>query len=477
MPRHAQRGGQEKTRILMSYRNLEEALQAVGNPVEMLRNSQIGPYAFPVVKHEFTNWRDEQRAWRETCALFDQSHHMTDLYVEGPDALKLLSGLGVNSFKNFRINQGKQFVACSDEGYVIGDAILFYLDENKFNLVGRPPAANWVQYHAERGGYNVKAEKDERSAVNQGRRRAYRYQIQGPHAVKVMEKVTGKPAPEIKFFNMDTFRVGAHDVRALRHGMVGRPGWELFGPWDEGQAVREAIVKAGQEFGIRQVGSRAYPTTCLESGWIPSPLPAIYSGESMKGYRQWLTGQSYEAMASLGGSFYSNSIGDYYLTPYDLGYGSLVKFDHDFIGRAALERMAGTQTRRKVTLVWNGDDFARTFGTLCREDGEIAKFVDLPLANYATLPYDKVLHGGGIVGLSTYTGYTYNERAMVSLGMIDLQHSEPGTQLMLIWGEEGGGSAKPTVERHVQTEIRVTVAPAPFAEAARTSYRPRTYMM
>ena len=46
----------------MTHRNLEEALQSVGNAVEMLRNSQIGPYAFPVVQHEFTNWRDEQRS-------------------------------------------------------------------------------------------------------------------------------------------------------------------------------------------------------------------------------------------------------------------------------------------------------------------------------------------------------------------------------------------------------------------------------
>src|SRR6516165_8425557 len=129
----------------MPYKNLEEAIHAAGNPVQLLRNSQIGPYAFPVVRQEFSNWRDEQRAWKETCALFDQSHHMTDLYVEGPDSLRVFSDLGVNSVKNFKVNQAKQFVACSHTGHVIGDAILFYLEENRFNLVGRPPAANWVQ--------------------------------------------------------------------------------------------------------------------------------------------------------------------------------------------------------------------------------------------------------------------------------------------------------------------------------------------
>jgi vanillate/3-O-methylgallate O-demethylase len=456
----------------MSYKTLEDALQAAGNPVHMLRNSQIGPYAFPVVRSEFTNWRDEQRSWRETCALFDQSHHMTDLYVEGPDALKLFSDLGVNTYKNFKVDQAKQFVACNHDGYVIGDAILFYLDENKFNLVGRPPAASWVQYNLEAGRYNAKAERDERSAVNQGRRKVFRFQIQGPNAIKAMEKVSGKPAPDIKFFNMDVFKIAGRDVHALRHGMVGQPGWELFGPWEYAEEVRNAIVEAGQEYGIRQVGARTYPTSCLESGWIPSPLPAIYTGEKMKPYRQWLTGKSYEAMASLGGSFYSDNIADYYLTPYDLGYGPFVKFDHDFVGRSALEKMAGSPGRKKVTLVWNGDDFSRGFRSLCQPGSDIAKYIDLPLANYSTLPYDKVLKGGKIIGLSTYTGYTYNERAMISLAMIDQEHSENGNELTLVWGEEGRGSTKPTVERHTQIEIRAKVAPAPFGEVARVAYRP-----
>src|SRR5699024_7177684 len=118
------------------------------------------------------------RSWRETCALFDQSHHMTDLYIRGRDALTVLSKLGVNSFKNFKVDQAKQFVACNADGYVIGDAILFYLGENEFNLVGRPPAANWVQYHVETGGYDATVERDERSAMNQGRRKTFRYQVQ-----------------------------------------------------------------------------------------------------------------------------------------------------------------------------------------------------------------------------------------------------------------------------------------------------------
>lgn len=454
----------------MSHQNLEDLIRAEGNPVKLLRNSQIGPYAFPVVKAEFSNWRDEQRAWRETCALFDQSHHMTDLYVEGPDALKLLSDLGVNSFKNFKVNQAKQFIACNHEGYVIGDVILFYLEPNKLNLVGRPPACNWVQYHAETAGYKVTALRDERSAANRGQRKSFRYQVQGPNALRVMEKVIGKPAPNIRFFNMEVMTIAGRSVHALRHGMVGQPGWELFGPWEYGEEVRNAIVEAGREFGIRQVGARAYPTTCLESGWIPSPLPAIYTGEKMKRYRQWLKLTSYEATASLGGSFYSDNIEDYYLTPYDLGYGPFVKFDHEFVGRQALEKMDQNR-RKKVTLVWNKEDIRRAWGSLF-DEGDIAKYIDMPLANYASLPYDKVLRDGKTIGVSTYTGYTYNERVMLSLGVVDSQHSEVGTEVSIVWGEENRGSSKPTVERHRQATIRATVASVPYAEVARVAYRP-----
>jgi vanillate/3-O-methylgallate O-demethylase len=459
----------------MSQQNLEQTLRTVKSPVDMLRNSQIGPYAFPVVRHEFTNWRDEQRSWRESVALFDQSHHMTDLYVQGPDALKVFSDLGVNSFKTFKVDQAKQFVAVNPDGFVIGDAILFYLAPESFSLVGRPPAANWVQYHIEKGGYNATFSRDERSAQNNGRRQTYRFQVQGPNALKTMEKVTGKPVPEIKFFNMDTFTIAGKQVRALRHGMVGQPGWELFGPWEDGDAVRDAIVAAGQEFGIRQVGARTYPTSCLESGWIPSPLPAVYTGDKMKAYREWLGPKTYEVMASLGGSFVTPDITDYYLTPYDLGYGQFVKFDHDFVGREALEKIAANPARKKVTLVWNGDDVTKAFGSMFAGtgQGDAVKYIDLPLANYATLPYDKVLKDGKVVGISTYTGYTYNERAMVSLAMVDTALSTPGTEVTLVWGEADRGTSKPTVERSTQVEIRATVQPAPISEIARVAYRPK----
>jgi len=453
----------------MAYRNLEEKLQAVGSAVEMARSSQIGPYVYPAVPSEFSNWMDEQVAWRETAALFDQTHHMTDLRVEGPDVITMFSSLGVNTFANFQVGKAKQFVACNQDGHVIGDAILFFLDENRVNLVGRPSAHNWVQFHAETGDYDVSVERDERTAANPtGRRKIYRFQVQGPTALDVLAKATGAPLPEIAFFNLGELSIAGHTVRALHHGMSGVPGLELFGPWDEMEDVRGAIIEAGKDYGLRQVGSRVYATNTLESGWIPCPLPAIFTGDELKAYREWLPADGYEGTGSLGGSYYADDISDYYTTPHDLGYWPFVKFDHDFIGREALEAMADEPERKKVTLAWNGEDVASAMGTLF-EKGEAAKYINLPLSNYATWPHDTLLHEGEIVGISTFSGYSYNERSMLSLGYVDAD-VPIGAELVMVWGEEGSGSTKPVVERHRQAEIRVVVSPCPYSEVVRTSY-------
>ena len=163
---------QSTTEGTMSQRSLEDLLASVANPVELLRNSQAGPNVYPGVPAEYTNWRDETMAWQRTCVLFNQSYHMADLAVSGPDALQLLSDLAVNSFDGFVVDKAKHFVPCTPEGYVIGDVILFALAENTYNLVGRAPALNWITYHAETGPYDVEVELDQRTALRTDGRRS-----------------------------------------------------------------------------------------------------------------------------------------------------------------------------------------------------------------------------------------------------------------------------------------------------------------
>jgi len=459
----------------MGARNLEEILAAAGNTVKMLRNSQLGAYVYPVVASEFSNWRSEQWAWQHSAVLFDQTHHMVNLYLRGKDTIKLLSDTAVNSMQGFTLNKAKQYVPTTPYGHVIGDGIIFYLAPEEFVYVGRAPASNWLRFHATTGGYDVKVELDDRSPMRpMGKpvtRSVWRFQIQGPKAWPIIEKLNGGPLEQLKFFNMSTMRIAGKTVRTLRHGMSGAPGLEIWGPYAEQEEIRTAILEAGKEFGMVPCGGRAYPSNTLESGWIPSPLPAIYTGEKLKPYRQWLGADSYEATGSIGGSFVSDNIEDYYLNPWEMGYGSFVRFDHQFHGREALERLKPEAQRKKVTLAWNPQDMTKIMASLFNPDGEQYKFFDVPLANYASSNYDRVIDADGkTVGLSMFTGYSYNEKQALSLATVR-PDIPVGTELRVVWGEENGGTRKTTVEPHRQIDVRAIVSPVPYSRVVRETYK------
>jgi vanillate/3-O-methylgallate O-demethylase len=456
----------------MAAKSLQDVIAASGDIVGLLRNSRIGMYVYPVVAAEFTNWRDEQRAWRDSAVLFDQSHHMAEVRVEGPDAGRFLESLAINSFRNFPVDRAKHYVPVAPSGHVIGDVICFREAENDYNLVGRVPTVNWLDYNAGLGRYDVKLTRDERSPMRpDGKlvtRRHWRFQVQGPNADRILEKLHGGPLPQIKFFHMDRINVAGRKVRALRHGMAGAPGLELWGPYAEKDEIFAAIMEAGAEYGIHAVGSRAYSTNTLESGWIPSPLPAIYTHPELQGYREWLPANGYEASGSIGGSYVSDNIEDYYTSPYELGYDFYIKHDHDFVGAEALKAMAGKPHRRKVTFEWNAEDVMKVIASGFERGQDPYKWIDFPQPNYASASFDRIMMGGRMVGLSMFNGYSYNERCVLSLGVVDPDIKE-GDILEMVWGEDPA-TDKTATERHRQTTIRVKVSPVPYAAEARENY-------
>ena len=460
----------------MKPKSLQNVIDAAnGNIVDVLRNVQNPAYIVSVVSSEYSSWRLEQKAWRETAVLFDQSHHMDNVILRGPDAINLIRDTAINSVANFAPNLAKQYVPVNEDGYVIGDGVLFRENDNEFLFVGRAPAGNWLRYHGETGGYkNLEIETDRRSPMNPMgqpvKRKYWRFQIQGPNAWAIIDKLNGKPLEKLKFFNMSHMNIAGERVRTLRHGMSGVPGLEIWGDSSSYVKVREAIVEAGEEFGLRPCGGRAYPTNTLESAWIPDPLPAIYNGEKLRKYREWLPATSVEAANAIAGSFVSNNIEDYYLSPWALGYGPFVKYDHDFIGRSALEKMDVPAQRKKVTLAWNQDDLAKIFASMLNPPGTGYKYFDLPLANYGYYNFDSVIDAKGKhVGFSMWTGYSENERTALSLATID-PSIEIGTEVKVVWGEPNGGSRKATVERHKQLDVRAIVSPAPYSAVARNEY-------
>ena len=433
-------------------------------PLFRARTSLIAQF----IPREVTNWRDEQRAWRETAVLFDQSHHMPVLFLNGPDALKVLTRTGINSFANFTPDRAKQFVACTPRGHVVGDCIAYHHGANGYELISGMTVLNWVEYQARTGEYDVTIERDMITAYNPKRRRVkWRFQLDGPNAEAVFDLVVEGKTPDVPFFRTATVTIAGHEVVVLRHGMAGHKGYELSGPYDEGEDVRKAIVEAGTPHGLKQGGTLAYFSTPLESGWIPYPPAGIFTGEALRGFREWLPADGWEAQTQIGGSFYSSNIEDYYATPWDLGYGGLIKFDHDFIGREALEKMAEEPHRKKVTLVWNDEDISRVYASQFG-DGPRFKQLDLPMGVLGWPHSDEVRHpDGDLIGRSVYPGVSSNEQTALSLGFVEEGYAEPGTEVEITWGEVNGGSRKPHIEPHEQIQIRATVASAPYAALAR----------
>jgi vanillate/3-O-methylgallate O-demethylase len=274
----------------------------------------------------------------------------------------------------------------------------------------------------------------------------------------------------VTFFHVDEIKVGSRRVKALRHGMAGAPGLEIWGPYADKSYIQSVILEAAKETGVdlRQVGSRAYSTNTLESGWIPSPLPGIYTGDGMlKDYRDWLGADAYEAAGAIGGSYVSDNIENYSVNPFELGYGFYIGWKSDFIGKDALAAMKEAKHRKKVTFEWNRDDVLKVIASGF-EEGVPYKWIDFPQPNYASTSADMIMRDGEMVGMSMFNGYSYNERCMLSLGVVD-DAVEIGDVLTMVWGEPDD-TQKTAAERHRQAEIRVRVAPTPYAREARENY-------
>ncbi|WP_327395404.1 aminomethyl transferase family protein [Streptomyces phaeochromogenes] len=444
----------------MTTPSLQDGIDKAGSPIELLWKPGAEPWTPEVVEREYAGWRQEQNAWHEGVALLNLSHHMYDMWIEGPDATRLLADHGANNFENFAVGQAKQYIPVTKDGNIVTDGILAREAEHKYLLSGVPAAQHWVQYHGERGRYDVSFATDPSSAFRPGGGdpTLFRYQIQGPLAQELVERVFGGPLPRTKFFHSAAVGLDGRAFRALRHGMAGQAGFEFIGPWEHAAYVHEAFLKAGEPLGLVQVGALAYTTPSVESGWIPSPVPGIYTDPELLEYRRHLPLFGIEGKRPLSGSHFSEDIEDYYCSPYELGYGKMISFNHDFLGRDALMKARDDVRRTKVTLVFDADDVRGIIGR-----GQDPGF-------HLTYARHRVENATGLVGVTMQTASIDPVGTVLSLTLIDTEHAEPGTEVEVVWGEHPGSGTDPEADLGFP-RVRATVRPAPFNQHARTLYR------
>jgi vanillate/3-O-methylgallate O-demethylase len=444
----------------MGAPTLQDGIDKAGSPMNLLWRQNPEPWNPENIEPEYAGWRAEQHAWHDGVSLSDLSHHMFDTFIEGPDATRLLSDVSANNYEKFAVGQAKQFIPVAADGNIVTDGILARTAEQSYVLSGIPAAQNWVKYHGEKGGYDVAFTTDPSTAFRGGANpKLFRYQVQGPQARELVETVFGGPLPPSKFFHSVPVTLDGRAFSALRHNMAGQDGFEFIGPWEHAEFVKETLLGTGQKFGIVHVGALAYASASVESGWIPSPVPAIYTAPELADYRRWLPLFGIEGQRPLDGSFYSPAIEDYYISPWELGYGQSVSFNHDFIGRDALLAAKETAPRTKVTVVL---DPAGVDAVLGPDHGYYL--------TYARHRIELASAPGTLVGLTHQTATLDTAGTVLALSLINKEHAAPGTEVTVTWGEHPGAGTAPDADLGFP-RIRATVAPAPYDAYAATQYR------
>ena len=444
----------------MAHVSLQDGIDEAGSPVELLWRREPLVWKGPVLPDEITGWQPEQSAAFETASLSDLSHHMRDLWIAGPDATKLLSDYTANNYENFAVGQAKQLVPVTEQGWLIKDGILFRKGENSYVLTGVPTAGSWLQYQSQNDNYRVEFTDDPSSDHRHGDPVLFRYQLQGPNALGIVERAFGGPLPKTKFFHSVDVSLGGSHFKALRHGMSGQAGYEFFGDFADGQRVYAALMEAGHDLGVVEVGALAYATNSVESGWVAAPMPGIYADPALEPYRRWLSLFSMEGQWGIYGSFFSPDIEDYYVSPYELGYGRSISFNHDFLGRDALEQASRDGVRRtKVTLEIDGNEVRGLFG-----DGD-------------RYMMDNGCHriecDGRLVGHTAQGTRVARLEKILWLSLIENDYATPGTSVEIVFGNHPGVGTDPNADLGFP-RIRATVQEAPYNAYARSSYRADT---
>ncbi|MGW6032470.1 hypothetical protein ACWFOS_02350 [Gordonia terrae] len=399
---------------------------------------------------EYTDWLDESMSWKDACYIGDWSflwqHRLT-----GPDAMRGLSDITVNSFAKFDIGQSKHAIHTDENGKVIHEGVLTRFGVEDFVLHGR--GGFWAKHYLESTDYDAKAKQEDWFVL----------QVSGPRSLAVLERITGdRGLSRTEFMRLHPLRVCGHEIWALRQGMAGEIGFELQGPAQLKADIYESIVDAGQEFGIRKLGGRTAPVNHLEACFptiATDYIPAIFETKTAE-YRRIFTASmpSYAQPAHIAGSFDGKAVRDYYRSPIELGWAKNVRFDHEFLGRDALEVEKANPRRLMRTLVWNSDDVLDVHASLY-SPGEHYPFMDMPRDQRGFMWADRVTVGDREIGVATSRGYSYYFREMLSLVTIDVAYSDPGTQVVVHWGNPDGP----------QKAIRATVARAPYKADRRRS--------
>ena len=407
-------------------------------------------FGFAFEPFEFTDWIDESMSWKETCYIGDWSP-LVKFSLKGPEALDFWASIAVNSFGKFAIGQAKHAVLPNSDGKVMGEGILMRLAEDELFFTSGPGAV-WAAFKFHSGEWDAEYTDLTGARTIQ--------QVQGPTSLAVMEEACAEELRDIEFMRFRKASIEGMEFYLLRQGMSGDIGYEIHGKMSEGAKVYSRILEVGQKHGIRELGGRTKMVNHVEACY---PTPGVDYAPAWGGIPEEADFRSFIEEAGVvrfnfdrvfnhSGS-HEGGFAELYFSPYEMGWGRSVKFDHEFVGKEALEAEAENPGRVMRTLVWNAEDVGEVLTSFLQKDEEPYKFMEWPREYLGHVCADKILDAdGNLAGLATSRCCSYYFREMLSLAVIDVDQAEPGTEVSVVWGDVGKR----------QKEIRATVAPAPY---------------
>jgi glycine cleavage system aminomethyltransferase T len=303
-----------------------------------------------------------------------------------------------------------------------------------------------LQFFVETSGLDVRGEY---------RTDEYFFQLDGPKSLEILEKACQCDLHDIKFAQNRTVAICGTKMRVHRLGMSGALAYEVHGDAKDAEIAYTRIREVLEEFGGRVQGSRNYVGINHTPAGYPNQhlhyeYPVLSSGNSLADFSK----RNYFSLPLAGSA--ANDPEAFYVTPYDIGWGYLVNFDHDFMGKDALMKIKQNPPRKPVTLEWNpkdvGDVFLSQISGKNVEPYEPIEYIGVGDGYYHGLSGDYVLADGKKIGLSTGRTFAFYERRMVSLSFINKEYAQEGKEVKIMWGSPG----------HPQKEIRATVARFPY---------------
>jgi glycine cleavage system aminomethyltransferase T len=397
-----------------------------------------------ILPFEFSGPKEEYLACRESAWLGCFLGWQPVYEVSGPEAAKLFNRICVNKdFADMETGSSKHALICNDKGQLLADGVVMKKAGDVYRTYFLAPV---LPFYIQTSGLNVKGEykTDE-----------YFFQIDGPKSLEILEKACQCDLHDIKFAKNRTVTICGTKMVVHRLGMSGALAYEVHGDANDAEAAYTRIREVLEEFGGKLQGVRNYCTVNHTPAGYPNQFihyqyALLSSGSTLAEFIK-----KFGFMLPLEGSAADNPEA-FFVTPYDIGWGYLVNFDHEFMGKEALRNIKQNPLKKPVTLEWNPEDVGDVFNSQFRgkdvEPYDPIEYIAVGDGIYSGLSGDYVLAEGKKIGISTGRTFAFYERRMVSLAFINKEYAQEGKDLKVLWGNPG----------HPQKEIRVTVARFPY---------------